>query len=75
MGSISTVEYLGDLRTEAVHLQSGDRILTDAPKDNEGKGSARSVFGFDIGAQIIKSLNIKNLAFEYGLMDIFLLHI
>ena len=34
MGKISTVEYLGDLRTEAVHLQSGDRILTDAPKDN-----------------------------------------
>jgi len=42
MGKISTVEYLGDLRTEAVHLQSGDRILTDAPKDNEGKGEAFS---------------------------------
>ncbi|RYZ45325.1 MAG: OsmC family peroxiredoxin, partial [Sphingobacteriales bacterium] len=26
--------YLGDLRTEAVHLQSGTRILTDAPTDN-----------------------------------------
>jgi uncharacterized OsmC-like protein len=33
---------LGDLRTEAVHLESGDRIHTDAPKDNEGKGEAFS---------------------------------
>lgn len=42
MGQISTVEYLGDLRTEAVHMESGDRIHTDAPKDNEGKGEAFS---------------------------------
>ncbi len=42
MGQISTVEYLGDLRTEMVHLESGERMLTDAPKDNEGKGEAFS---------------------------------
>ncbi len=42
MGQISSVEYLGDLRTEAVHLESGERIHTDAPKDNEGKGEAFS---------------------------------
>jgi uncharacterized OsmC-like protein len=42
MPKISTVEYLGDLRTEAVHLDSGERIITDAPKDNEGKGEAFS---------------------------------
>ena len=42
MGQISTVEYLGDLRTEAVHLESSDRIHTDAPKDNEGRGEAFS---------------------------------
>lgn len=42
MGQISTVKYLGDLRTEAVHLESGDRIYTDAPKENEGKGDAFS---------------------------------
>lgn len=38
----STVKYLGGLRTEAVHLQSGTAILTDAPTDNQGKGEAFS---------------------------------
>ena len=32
------VEYIGDLRTESVHLDSNDKILTDAPKDNQGLG-------------------------------------
>ena len=34
--------YLGDLRTENIHLQSGTRIITDAPTDNRGKGEAFS---------------------------------
>jgi uncharacterized OsmC-like protein len=34
--------YLGDLRTEATHLQSGTKIITDAPTDNQGKGEAFS---------------------------------
>lgn len=38
----SKVIYLGDLRTEAVHLQSQNVIITDAPKDNHGKGEAFS---------------------------------
>ena len=38
MGQISTVEYLGGLRTKAIHLESGSEIYTDAPKDNEGRG-------------------------------------
>ena len=42
MEHMATVEYLGGLRTEAVHLESGDRIHTDAPVDNEGKGEAFS---------------------------------
>ena len=42
MGDLSTVEYKGDLRTEAVHLDSGEQIHTDAPKDNEGKGETFS---------------------------------
>lgn len=36
------VRYLGDLRTECTHMESGAKILTDAPKDNEGKGEAFS---------------------------------
>lgn len=38
----STVVYQGELRTEATHLQSGNRIITDAPTDNHGKGEAFS---------------------------------
>jgi uncharacterized OsmC-like protein len=34
--------YLGNLRTEAVHLQSGAKIITDAPTDNHGAGEAFS---------------------------------
>lgn len=34
----STVKYLGNLRTECTHLQSGTVIQTDAPTDNNGKG-------------------------------------
>lgn len=38
----SKVIYKGDLRTECVHLKSGDSFLTDAPTDNNGKGQAFS---------------------------------
>ena len=38
----SKVEYLGDLRTRATHLQSGIEIITDAPLDNQGRGEAFS---------------------------------
>lgn len=34
----SQVTYLKDLRTEAIHLRSGNKIITDAPPDNQGKG-------------------------------------
>lgn len=38
----SEIKYLGDLRTEATHTQSGISIITDAPVDNQGKGEAFS---------------------------------
>jgi putative redox protein len=37
-----TVVYEGELRTEALHLDSKNVIHTDAPKDNQGKGEAFS---------------------------------
>jgi putative redox protein len=41
---MSTVQtsYLGQLRTEATHLQSGTHIITDAPTDNHGRGEGFS---------------------------------
>lgn len=38
----ATVTYLGDLRTENTHVQSGNSFITDAPVDNNGKGAAFS---------------------------------
>ncbi|MDY4042658.1 MAG: OsmC family protein [Marinifilaceae bacterium] len=35
-------KYLGNLRVECTHLQSGTKIITDAPVDNHGKGEAFS---------------------------------
>lgn len=34
----SSVLYIGALRTECTHLQSGSAIETDAPTDNNGRG-------------------------------------
>jgi len=39
---ISKVVYKGDLRTEAIHTNSKQLLITDAPKDNQGKGEAFS---------------------------------
>jgi uncharacterized OsmC-like protein len=35
----ATTLYLGELRTEATHLLSGSKLITDAPPDNHGKGA------------------------------------
>ncbi|HPF49928.1 MAG TPA: OsmC family protein [Draconibacterium sp.] len=37
MTTIKTI-YLGELRTENEHLQSRNKVITDAPTDNRGKG-------------------------------------
>jgi len=35
-------KYIGQLRTEAIHVQSGNKLITDAPIDNHGKGETFS---------------------------------
>jgi putative redox protein len=34
--------YQGGLRTEMTHLKSGNKVITDAPPDNNGRGEAFS---------------------------------
>ncbi len=41
MPTIETI-YMGELRTEAQHLYSGNKIITDAPLDNHGKAESFS---------------------------------
>jgi putative redox protein len=36
------IKYLGELRTHAMHVRSGNTLITDAPVDNKGKGEAFS---------------------------------
>lgn len=42
MSTTATIKYLGELRTEATHTRSANRLITDAPVDNNGKGEAFS---------------------------------
>ena len=36
------VSYQGGLRNEATHVRSGNKLITDAPPDNHGRGEAFS---------------------------------
>ena len=55
-------KYLGGLRTENTHLQSGTKIITDAPTDNRGKGEAFSptdLLATSLGNCIMTIMGIK----------------
>ena len=41
METIRTV-YLGELRTQATHVKSGNQLITDVPKEHGGKGESFS---------------------------------
>ena len=61
MATIKTT-YLGGLRTEATHLQSGTKIITDAPLDNQGKGEAFSptdLLAASLGSCMLTIMGIK----------------
>ena len=54
--------YLGGLRTEATHLQSGNKLITDAPTDNHGKGeyfSPTDLLASSVGSCILTIMGIK----------------
>lgn len=55
------INYLGDLRTDCTHLQSGTHINTDAPTDNQGRGEAFSptdLVANALGTCIITTMSI-----------------
>ena len=54
--------YVGDLRVENIHVQSGTRINTDAPVDNRGKGESFSptdLLATSLGSCIMTIMGIK----------------
>ncbi len=68
----SSIEYVGDLRTICIHLQSGTQILTDAPTDNHGKGEAFSptdLVATALGSCMVSIMAIKSKDLEVDLKD------
>lgn len=62
MGVTVHTRYVGNLHTEAEHLQSGNKITTDAPVDNGGKGEYFSPTDMLAGALGSCSLTIMGKA-------------
>jgi len=61
MATIKTI-YQGDLRTENEHLQSGNKVISDAPCDNQGKGeffSPTDLLATSLSSCIMTIMGIK----------------
>ncbi|WP_417608647.1 OsmC family protein [Owenweeksia hongkongensis] len=72
MGATSRIVYQGGLRTEAEHLKSGQKIITDAPTDNHGKGEAFSptdLLSTALGACMLTVMGIKAQSLGFDLED------
>lgn len=66
----SKIIYKNNLRTEAQHIASGQKIITDAPLDNNGKGEAFSPT--DLVATALASCMITIMAIAAEKNDIYL---
>ena len=69
MATAKTV-YLGDLRTEITHLQSGNKITTDAPTDNHGKGeffSPTDMFAASLASCILTIMGISAKSYGFNI--------
>ena len=64
------IKYKGDLRTTAIHLDSGSEISTDAPKDNHGLGETFSPTDMVCTALASCILTIMAIAVEKDNIDI-----
>ena len=66
--SRANIVYQNNLRTEAEHIASGEKIITDAPVDNNGKGEAFSPT--DLVAAALGSCMITIMAISANKYDI-----
>ena len=68
----STVTYLGNLRTESVHIPTNEKIVTDAPTDNNGKGEAFSptdLVASSLSSCILTVIGIVSKKIKYDLTN------
>ena len=66
------IEYQGELRCKATHLQSGTEIETDAPTDNRGRGekfSPTDTVCVALGTCIITTMALKARDMNIELKD------
>ena len=68
--STSKIIYKNNLRTEAQHVASGQKIITDAPLDNNGKGEAFSPTDLVATALASCMITIMAIAAEKNGIDI-----
>ena len=66
--SRANIVYQNNLRTETEHIASGEKIITDAPVDNNGKGEAFSPT--DLVATALGSCMITIMAISANKYDI-----
>ena len=66
--SKTNIVYQNNLRTESEHIASGEKIITDAPVDNNGKGEAFSPT--DLVATALGSCMITIMAISANKYDI-----
>jgi putative redox protein len=63
-------KYLGDLRTEIIHVRSGSVIITDAPVDNKGKGenfSPTDMVAASLGSCILTIMGIAAREHDFSI--------
>jgi putative redox protein len=63
-------KYIGNLRTEIVHLRSGSVIVTDAPVDNKGKGeyfSPTDMVAASLGSCILTIMGIAAREHDFSI--------
>ncbi len=68
----AAITYVGELRTQCIHIQSGTIINTDAPKDNHGKGEAFSptdLVATALGSCMVSIMAIKSREMNVDLKD------
>ncbi len=66
------IKYRGNLRTEAIHEQSGKQLITDAPIDNQGKGEAFSptdLLSTSLGCCMLTIMGIVADRHELNIID------
>lgn len=63
-------KYLGNLRTEIEHIQSGSKVITDAPLDNHGKGeffSPTDLFTSSLGSCMLTIMGISAQSYGFSI--------